>query len=193
MPTQVWLQRSRARRELRARYRVEAHAEPHPAGTEVAVTTALSLAHERFVEKRASGSRPRRVVRRSCLRPRGGVRIRPATTPPWPRTSAAPGKCRLPLSRSSSSLGDRYRGARDFRSRTKAATRSSSKTWPELVQSSSRRPTARPALGDFRSACVSSHAGDGRRRCWSGRKAAGLAAARRGSRDTPPFRPIRKP
>ena len=31
-----------------------------------------------------------------------------------------------------------------------------------------------------------------RARCWSGRKAAGLAAARRGSRDTPPFRPIQQ-
>jgi hypothetical protein len=30
---------------------------------------ALSLARERFAEKRASGSRPRPVVRRSCLRP----------------------------------------------------------------------------------------------------------------------------
>jgi hypothetical protein len=36
---------------------------------------ALSLARERFAEKQASGSRPRPVVRRSCLRPRGGVRI----------------------------------------------------------------------------------------------------------------------
>ena len=36
---------------------------------------ALSLARERFAEKRASGSRPCPVVRRSCLRPRGGVRI----------------------------------------------------------------------------------------------------------------------
>ena len=35
---------------------------------------------------------------------------------------------------------------------------------------SSRRPTARPALGGFRSACVTTHAGDTRRRCWSGRK-----------------------
>ena len=36
-------------------------------------TAALSLARERFAEKRASGSRPRRVVRCSCLRPRGIV------------------------------------------------------------------------------------------------------------------------
>ena len=57
----------------RERNRVEAHAEPHPAGTEVAVTTALSLARERFAEKRASGSRPRRVVRRSCFRPEAGA------------------------------------------------------------------------------------------------------------------------
>ena len=44
-----------------------------PAGSEIAATAALSLARERFAEKRASGSRPRPVVRRSCLRPRGVV------------------------------------------------------------------------------------------------------------------------
>ena len=37
------------------------------------VVTALSLARERFAEKRASGSRPCPVVRRSCLRPMGGA------------------------------------------------------------------------------------------------------------------------
>jgi hypothetical protein len=31
---------------------------------------------ERFAEKLASGSRPRRVVRRWCFRPKGGVRVR---------------------------------------------------------------------------------------------------------------------
>ena len=76
---------------------------------------------------------------------------------------------------------------------TKAATGSATKTWPELVETSSRRPTARPALGGFRSACVTSHAGDTRRRCWFGRNAEGLGAARRGSRETPPFRPERAP
>jgi hypothetical protein len=53
--------------------------------------------------------------------------------------------------------------------RTKAATGSATKTWPESVKTSSRRPAAWPALGAFRSACVTSHAGDTRRRCWSGR------------------------
>jgi hypothetical protein len=43
--------------------------------------------------------------------------------------------------------------------RRRAATRFAACTWPELVQSSSRRPTVRPVLGGFRSACVSSHAG----------------------------------
>ena len=50
-----------------------------------------------------------------------------------------------------------------------AATGSATKTWPELVETSSRRPTARPALGGFRSAWVTRHAGDTRLRCWSGR------------------------
>jgi hypothetical protein len=40
-----------------------------------------------------------------------------------------------------------------------------------LVQTSSRRPAARTALGAFRSACVTSHACDTRRRRWSGRGA----------------------
>jgi hypothetical protein len=55
---------------------------------------------------------------------------------------------------------------------TTAATGSATKTWPELVETSSRRAAARPALGGFRSACVTSHAGDTRRRCWSGREGA---------------------
>jgi hypothetical protein len=42
-------------------------------------------------------------------------------------------------------------------------------TWSLFVQSSSRRPMVCSALGGFRSAWVSSHAGDARRRCWSGR------------------------
>ena len=40
------------------------HAPPHPPASR----RALSLARQRFAEKRASGSRPRRVVRCSCLR-----------------------------------------------------------------------------------------------------------------------------
>jgi hypothetical protein len=55
------------------------------------------------------------------------------------------------------------------RCRRDAATRSALPTSLLLVQTSSRRPAARPALGGFRSACVSSHAGDTGRRCWSGR------------------------
>ena len=55
--------------------------------------------------------------------------------------------------------------------RRDAATRSALPTSLLPVQSSSRRPAARPALGGFRSACVTSHAGDTRRRCCSGRQA----------------------
>ena len=51
------------------------------------------------------------------------------------------------------------------RKRTQAATGSAAKTWPEFVETSSRRPAARPALGGFPSAWVTSHAGDTRRRC----------------------------
>ena len=57
------------------------------------------------------------------------------------------------------------------RFRRDAATRSEVPTSLLLVQSSNRRPIARPAVGGFRSACVSSHATDTRRRCWSGRVA----------------------
>ena len=53
--------------------------------------------------------------------------------------------------------------------RRDAATRSALPTSLLLVQTSSRRPAARSAFGGFRSACVSSHAGDAGRRCWSGR------------------------
>ncbi len=49
---------------------VEACVGPHPAGTETAARTALSLAHECFAGKRASGPRPRRVARRSRYRPK---------------------------------------------------------------------------------------------------------------------------
>ena len=48
---------------------------------EIAATAALSLARERFAEKRASGSRPRRVVRRSCFRPNPSVRSGPSRRP----------------------------------------------------------------------------------------------------------------
>ena len=64
--------------EARERFRVEAHAQPHPPAPRSPPRVAQSLAHERFLAKRASGSRPRRVVRRSCLRPRGIV-MSPAT------------------------------------------------------------------------------------------------------------------
>jgi hypothetical protein len=70
-PTQLGLQRSRARRELRARYRVEARAEPHTPAPRSPLRAALFLARERFAEKRASGSRPCRVARRSRYRPDG--------------------------------------------------------------------------------------------------------------------------
>ena len=59
--------------------------------------------------------------------------------------------------------------SRDDRFRRDASTRPTTARSLLLVQTSSRRPAARPALGGFRSACVSSHAGDTRRRCWSGR------------------------
>ena len=51
------------------RLRVEACVEPRPAGTEIAATARTSLAYDRFADKRASGSRPRRVVRRLRYRP----------------------------------------------------------------------------------------------------------------------------
>ena len=54
----------------------------------------------------------------------------------------------------------------------------------ELVETSSRWPAARPALGGFRSACVTSHAGDTRRRCWSGRPNLSSELKLRG--ETPP-------
>jgi hypothetical protein len=53
--------------------------------------------------------------------------------------------------------------------RPKAVTPREGSTCSLLVQSSSRRQMACSALGGFRSAWVSSHAGDARRRCWSGR------------------------
>ena len=49
--------------------------------------------------------------------------------------------------------------------------------------------TDRAASARRRSACVTGHAGDTRRRRWSGRKGAELAAACRGRKDTPRFRP----
>ena len=58
------------------RNRVEARAEPHPPAPRSPPRAAPSLARERFAEKQASGSRPRRVVRRSCLRPDPSVRGR---------------------------------------------------------------------------------------------------------------------
>jgi hypothetical protein len=51
------------------RNRVKARAEPRPSGTEIAATVHTSLAGKRFAEKQAPGSRPRRVARRSRLRP----------------------------------------------------------------------------------------------------------------------------
>ena len=59
--------------------------------------------------------------------------------------------------------------ARRCRNRRDAATRSALPTSLLVVQTSSRRLAAWPALGGFRSACVTSQAGDTRRRCWSGR------------------------
>jgi hypothetical protein len=91
MPTQPWLQRSRARRELRARYRVEARAEPHPPAPRSPPRAALSLARERFAEKRASGSRPCPVAHRSRYRPKGGVPIEACDGPPIAATSHSPG------------------------------------------------------------------------------------------------------
>ena len=58
--------------------RVEARAEPNPPAPRSPPRPALSLARERFAEKRVSGSRPRRVVRRSCLRPEAAARSAPA-------------------------------------------------------------------------------------------------------------------
>jgi hypothetical protein len=55
MPSQLWLERSQARRELGARYRVKAHAQPHPPRTR---------------------SPPRATVPRArALRRKAGVRI----------------------------------------------------------------------------------------------------------------------
>ena len=51
------------------RNRVEARAEPRPAGTEVAATGRTIARARALRRKRASGSRPCPVVRRSCLRP----------------------------------------------------------------------------------------------------------------------------
>jgi len=50
MPTQLRLQRSRARRELRARYRVE-HAPNHPAGTEIAATARTTVSRARALRR----------------------------------------------------------------------------------------------------------------------------------------------
>jgi hypothetical protein len=58
----------------------------------------------------------------------------------------------LLLPRTSGSLASALGWDVSAASGTKAATGSATKTWPELVETSSRRPTARPALGGFRSA-----------------------------------------
>ena len=64
------------------RFRVEARAETPPRRhRRQARPPPLSLSRERFAEKRASGSRPRRVVRRSCLRPNPSVRPGPSGRP----------------------------------------------------------------------------------------------------------------
>jgi hypothetical protein len=129
-----------------ARRLVTACVGPHPAGTEIA-------------------ARARTVTRARVLRRKAGVRI-----------SAAPSSSSLALS----PKGTRPRAAggtparpskqqprRHGRCRRDAATRSALPTSLLLVQTSSREPAARRALGGFRSACVSSHAGDAGRRCWS--------------------------
>ena len=92
-----------------------------------------------------------------------------ADSPLRPRTVTPlePSTCPLVVQRSHNARANA--GSRGCRQRTKAATGSATKTWPESVETSSRRPAAWPALGGFRSACVTSHAGDTRRRCWSGR------------------------
>jgi hypothetical protein len=66
---------NREARGRRSRYRVEARAGPHPAGTAIAAT---ALAGERFAEKRASGSRSRQVGRCLRNRPEASVRQRAA-------------------------------------------------------------------------------------------------------------------
>ena len=74
-----------------------------------------------------------------------------ANAPPWPGKGAKrPGRRRGP-------------------NRRNASTRPTTARSLLLVQSSSRRSTARSALGGFRSPWVSSHTGEARRRCWSGR------------------------
>ena len=62
--------------EAGERFRVEARAETPPAAPRSPPGSALSLPRERFAEKRASGSRPRRVVRCSCYRPKARVHVR---------------------------------------------------------------------------------------------------------------------
>ena len=59
---------------LDACFRVEARAEPHPPAPRSPPRAALSLARERFAEKRASGSRLCRVARCSRYRPQSSVR-----------------------------------------------------------------------------------------------------------------------
>lgn len=73
---------------------MEACVEPRPAGTEIAATARTSLAYDRFADKRASGSRPRRVVRRLRYRPDAGARSAPARS--WfPRARRARPACAL--------------------------------------------------------------------------------------------------
>ena len=78
------------------------------------------------------------------------------------------------------------------RPRRDAATRSALPTSLLAVQTSSRRPAARMALGGFRSAWVTSHAGDTRRRCWSGRDPQLSSRQRAGRAPGSGFRPDRE-
>ena len=68
-----------------------ARAEPHPPAPR-SPRAALSLARERFAEKRASGSRLCRVARRSRFRPRGGVRIEACDGPEMAERGTAAGQ-----------------------------------------------------------------------------------------------------
>ena len=107
-------------------------------------------------------TRPTPTTTRSPAPPAPDSPLRPRTVTPL-----EPSTCPLVVQRSHNARANA--GSRGCRQRTKAATGSATKTWPELVETSGRRPAAWPALGGFRSACVTSHAGDTRRRCWSGR------------------------
>jgi len=110
---------------------------------------------------RSLQSRAERAMRPSCNAPPS----RDATAPfnEHAELSSAPNRAEQ-----SSPCGAKQSCRRPGPNRRDAATRSALTTSLLLVQTSSRRPAARPALGGFPSAWVTSHARDTRRRRWSG-------------------------